>query len=220
MKAILVSCLTVVCLSAQPPKTPPKAPPAAAAHRKPPMLNPALYKAQAPPTYKVKFTTTKGSFVVEVHRDWAPLGADRFYNLVKGGYFDGGPFYRVMAGFMAQFGLSPNPAVSNAWDKATIKDDPVTQSNKRGFITFATSGANSRTTHLFINFVDNAGLDSQGFAPFGQVVSGMEVVDKLYAGYPGDLNQVKLRQGGAAYVKANYPNMDLIESVELLPAGL
>ena len=182
------------------------------------MLNPALYKAQAPPTFKAKFTTTKGVFVVEVNRSWAPIGADRFYNLVKGGYYDGGPFYRVMAAFMAQFGLSPNPAVSKAWDKATIKDDPVMQSNKRGFITFAkTSAPNSRTTHLFINYVDNSRLDPDGFAPFGTVVEGMEVVDKLFNGYGGDIDQGKLMEGGIAYVKKSLPNLDLITSAEIVP---
>jgi peptidyl-prolyl cis-trans isomerase A (cyclophilin A) len=183
------------------------------------MVNPALYKGQAPAKFKVKFTTTKGIFVVEVHRDWAPIGADRFYNLARGGYFDGGPFYRVKAGFMAQFGFSPNPAVSKAWGKATIKDDPVTQSNKRGYITFAKTGApNSRSTHLFINYVDNSVLDGQGFAPFGQVVEGMEVVDKLDPEY-GDGDQDKISEGGAAFVKRAYPKMDLILKAELMPLG-
>jgi peptidyl-prolyl cis-trans isomerase A (cyclophilin A) len=213
--------LTILCLNAQTPdKAPAKTPPAAAPHRKAPMLNPALYKAQAPPTFKAKFTTTKGIFVVEVHRDWAPIGADRFYNLVKGGYFDGGPFYRVMGGFMAQFGFSPTPAVSKAWDKATIKDDPVTQSNKRGFITYAKTGApNSRSTHLFISYADNSFLDGQGFAPFGTVVLGMEVVDKFFNGYGDKVDQGLLREGGAAYVKQSLPNLDLIISTEIMPAG-
>jgi peptidyl-prolyl cis-trans isomerase A (cyclophilin A) len=194
-----------------------QAPPAA--QRKTPMVNPALYKGQAPAKFKVKFTTTKGIFVVEVHRDWAPIGADRFYNLARGGYFDGGPFYRVKAGFMAQFGFSPNPAVSKAWGKATIKDDPVTQSNKRGYITFAKTGApNSRSTHLFINYIDNSVLDGQGFAPFGQVVEGMEVVDKLDPEY-GDGDQDKISEGGAAFVKRAYPKMDLILKAELMPLG-
>jgi peptidyl-prolyl cis-trans isomerase A (cyclophilin A) len=185
---------------------------------KAPMVNPALYKRQAPPKFKVKFTTAKGDFVVEVHRDWAPNGADRFYNLVRGGYFDGGPFYRVRAGFMAQFGFSPSPAVNKAWGSATIKDDPVTQSNKRGYITFAQTGApNSRSTHLFINYIDNSRLDSQGFAPFGQVVEGMEVVDKLNPEY-GDGDQEKISEGGAAFVKRTYPRMDLILKAEVMPA--
>jgi peptidyl-prolyl cis-trans isomerase A (cyclophilin A) len=219
MKAIVLSCLTILCVNAQTPAKSTKAPPpATTARHKAPMLNPALYKAPAPPTFKAKFSTTKGVFVVEVTRSWAPLGADRFYNLVKGGYFDGGPFYRVMGGFMAQFGFSPNPAVSKVWDKATIKDDPVLQSNKRGFITFAkTDAPNSRTTHLFINYVDNSRLDAGGFAPFGTVVEGMEVVDKLFNGYGGDVDQGKLTEGGIAYVKKTYPNMDLITSTEIVP---
>jgi peptidyl-prolyl cis-trans isomerase A (cyclophilin A) len=219
MKAFLLVSLTILCLGAQTPdKAPAKTTPAAT-HHKAPMLNPALYKAQAPATFKAKFTTTKGIFVVEVHRDWAPIGADRFYNLVKGGYYDGGPFYRVMGGFMAQFGYGPNPAVNNAWEKATVKDDPVTQSNKRSFITFATSGPNSRSTHLFINYVDNTFLDGQGFAPFGTVVLGMEVVDNLYKEYGEKMVQGRVRQEGIAYVKKEFPNADLILSAEIMPAG-
>ena len=214
MRAIVITCLTVLSLSAQ---TPEKAPAktGTASHHKAPMLNPALYKAKAPETFKAKFTTTKGVFIVEVHRAWAPIGADRFYNLVKGGYFDGGPFYRVISGFMAQFGFSPTPAVSKVWDKATIMDDPVLQSNKRGFVTYAKTGApNSRSTHLFINYADNSSLDKQGFAPFGTVVDGMEVVDKFFT---GEAEQQKLLEGGIAYVKKSFPNMDLITSAELLP---
>jgi peptidyl-prolyl cis-trans isomerase A (cyclophilin A) len=221
MRAILLTSLTIFCVSAQTPaKAPAKTTPAATTHHKAPMLNPALYKATAPATFKAKFTTTKGIFVVEVHRDWAPIGADRFYNLVKGGYYDGGPFYRVMAGFMAQFGYGPNPAVNKAWEKATLKDDPVTQSNKRGYITFAkTSAPNSRSTHLFINYVDNAFLDGNGFAPFGTVVLGMEVVDSIYKDYGEKMDQNQVREGGIAYVKKGFPNADLILSAELMPAG-
>lgn len=204
-------------------QTPPAAAPAkkaatatAAAPHKAPMLNPALFKRQAPAEFKVKFTTTKGDFVVLIHRDWSPNGADRFYNLVRGGYYDGGPFYRVKSGFMAQFGFSPNPAVNNVWDKATIKDDPVKQSNKRGYLTFAMTGApNSRTTHLFINYADNKFLDSQGFAPFGEVVEGMDVVDKLNPEY-GDGDQDKISKGGIAFVNKTYPRMDLVKTVTLL----
>jgi peptidyl-prolyl cis-trans isomerase A (cyclophilin A) len=204
-------------------QTPPAAAPAgkaaapAAVHHKTPMVNPALYKHQAPATFKVKFTTTKGAFVVEVHRDWAPNGADRFYNLARGGFFDGGPFYRVKSGFMAQFGFSPSPTVNKAWTNATIKDDKVTQSNKRGYLTFAATGApNSRSTHLFINYADNKFLDAQGFAPFGQVVEGMDVVEKLDPEY-GDGDQDKIGAGGAAFVKKAYPRMDLILTAELAP---
>src|SRR5579884_83285 len=164
MKTFVLSCVSIACLAAAD----------APVHHKPLMLNPAAYKVKAPDTYKVKFNTTKGSFVVEVTRAWAPLGADRFYNLVKGGYYDGAPLYRVIPNFMVQFGFSPSTAVNKAWEKAEIKDDPVKQSNKRGYITFATSGPNTRTTQVFINYKDNAFLDTQGFAPFGNVVEGMD----------------------------------------------
>jgi len=186
-------------------------------------LNPGAYKAKAPEMYRAKFTTTKGDFVVEVTRAWAPLGADRFYNLLKGGYYDGAPLYRVIRNFMAQFGFSPNPAVSKAWDSATIEDDPVRQSNKRGYITFATSGPNSRTTQVFINYRDNSALDGQGFAPFGLVVEGMDVVDTFYSGYGegSDLGghgptQKNIASLGIAYVKENFPNLDTITSAEVV----
>ena len=145
--------------------------------------NPAALKEQAPPVYKVEFDTSKGPFVVEVHRDWAPNGADRFYNLVKNGFYDNTRFFRVLEGFMAQFGVNGDPKVSAVWREARIKDDPVKVSNKRTFVTFATAGPNTRTTQIFISYGDNSNLDSQGFAPFGQVVSGMKVVDSLYNGY-------------------------------------
>src|SRR6478672_7152253 len=139
-----------------------------------PLANPAALNEQAPAAYKVKFDTSKGAFVVQVTRAWAAKGADRFYNLVKNGFYDNVRFFRVVSGFMVQFGISGNPAVMTRWRDATIADDPVTQSNKRGTITFATAGPNTRTSQVFINFKDNAGLDKQGFAEFGEVVSGME----------------------------------------------
>jgi peptidyl-prolyl cis-trans isomerase A (cyclophilin A) len=161
-----------------------------------------------------------------VTRAWAPLGADRFYNLVKGGYYDGAPFYRVIPNFMVQFGFSPSPAVSQAWEKATIKDDPVKQSNKRGYITFATSGPNTRTTQVFINFKDNGFLDNQGFAPFGNVVEGMDVVDGLYKAYGegADMGgkgptQGELLKSGITYVKKNFPLMDTVTTAEIVPAS-
>ena len=147
------------------------------------LANPGSLNEQAPATYKVKFDTSKGAFVVEVRRDWAPNGADRFYNLVKNGFYDDVRFFRVINGFMVQFGINGDPKVSSVWREARIRDDAVKQSNKRGYITFATAGPNTRTTQVFINFADNAGLDAQGFSPFGQVVSGMDVVDKLNAEY-------------------------------------
>src|SRR6476659_7364832 len=149
-----------------------------------PLDNPAALREQAPATYKVKFDTSKGAFVVEVTRAWAPKGADRFYNLVKNGFYDNVRFFRVISGFMVQFGINGNPGTMARWRTAQIGDDPVTQSNKRGTITFATAGPNTRTSQVFINFADNTNLDGMGFAPFGRVVSGMkEVVDTLNPEY-------------------------------------
>src|SRR5690242_3774867 len=146
-----------------------------------PLSNPGALREQAPATYKARFETSKGSFVIEVTRAWAPKGADRFYNLVKNGFYDNVRFFRVLSGFMAQFGINGSPAIQARWREAVIQDDPATHSNKRGTISFATSGPNSRTTQVFINFGDNSALDGMGFSPFGHVVSGMNVVDKLYA---------------------------------------
>jgi peptidyl-prolyl cis-trans isomerase A (cyclophilin A) len=189
------------------------------------LLNPAALKANAPDVFKAQFTTTKGDFVVEVHRDWSPHGADRFYNLVKAGFFDNISFFRVHPGFMVQFGISSKPAVAKAWDNANIPDDPVMSSNKRGTITYAMSSApNSRSTQLFINFVDNKFLDPQRFAPFGEVISGMDVVDMLYSGY-GEMPAMggrgpdpdKLEAEGDAYLVKNFPMIDRIKTAKILP---
>ena len=148
------------------------------------LLNPSALTEKAPETFGVRFKTSKGDFVVEVTRAWSPNGADRFYNLVRNGFYDDCRFFRVLPNFMAQFGINGDPAVSKAWMSARITDDPVVQSNKRGFVSYAMAGPNTRTTQLFINFADrNAGLDGQGFSPFGKVTVGMDVVDKLYNGY-------------------------------------
>jgi peptidyl-prolyl cis-trans isomerase A (cyclophilin A) len=183
-------------------------------------MNPASLKAKAPDNYKVQFTTTKGDFVIEVHRDWAPLGADRFYNLVRAGFFTDAAFFRAIPNFMVQFGISAKPAVNQAWAKTEIKDDPVKQSNKRGYLTFATAGPNTRTTQLFINLKDNAFLDPMGFAPFGEVTSGMEVVDKLYTGYgdaPRGPNQGRITAEGKAYLDKDFPMLDSIKSAKIAP---
>ena len=185
------------------------------------LANPAALNEPAPPTYKVKFDTSKGAFVVEVHRDWAPNGADRFYNLVKNGFYDNARFFRVISGFMVQFGINGDPKVSSVWREARIKDDPVKQSNSRGMITFATAGPNTRTTQVFINFGDNAGLDSQGFAPFGQVVSGMSVVDSLFNGYGEGApsgqgpNQSRVQQEGNAYLTTQFAKLDFIKKATI-----
>jgi len=185
----------------------------------PALLQPATLKAKAPDVYDVKFTTTKGDFVVQVNRAWAPIGADRFYNLVKHGFFTGAPFFRVVQGFIIQFGLTPDPAVNRAWQNANIKDDPVTQSNKPGYLTFATAGPNTRTTQLFINFGNNTFLDNQGFAPFGQVTSGMDVVKNLYSGYGEQPNQGAITSQGKAYIEKNFPKIDSIVSATVVAAA-
>ncbi len=174
-------------------------------------------------TYKVKFKTTKGDFVVTVTRTWAPLGAARFEELVTTGFFKDIAVFRVVDGFMAQFGIHGDPAVSAKWRDNKIKDDPVTQSNSRGMVTFATSGPNTRTTQLFINFGNNNRLDGMGFSPFGTVSEGMEVVDQLYKGYGEGAprgqgpDQGRMQQEGNAYLKKDFPNLDYILSAELLP---
>jgi len=183
--------------------------------------NPAALTEQAPATYKARFDTSKGVFVIDVRREWAPVGADRFYNLVKNGFYDENRFFRVISGFMVQFGINGNPQVSTPWKNAQIKDDPVKQSNKRGFITFATSGPNSRTTQVFINFGDNSRLDGLGFAEFGQVSTGMNVVDQLYADYGEGApqgrgpNQGRMQGEGNAYLTKDFPNLDFVRKATI-----
>ena len=186
--------------------------------------SPAEATATAPPTYKVKMSTTKGDFVIEVHRDWAPLGADRFYNLVKMGYFTDAAFFRVVKGFMVQFGINSDPSVNRIWRRATINDDPSgKKSNTRGMVTFATAGPNMRTTQLFINYANNARLDSMGFAPFGKVVEGMKVVDAIEGMYgegaPGGNGpaQEMIQTQGNAYLKAQFPKLDYIKRAAIVP---
>lgn len=186
---------------------------------KPSLLNPASLHAKAPELFKAQFTTTKGDFVVEVHRDWAPLGADRFYNLVRNGFFTNAAFFRVVPGFVVQFGLSANPEVNKAWEHAAIKDDPVMGSNKRGMLVFATAGPNTRTTQLFINFADNSRLDAMGFAPFGTVTDGMDVVDKIYPGYGQNPDQGLITEQGDAYIAKNFPMIDKIKMAKVLPTA-
>ena len=188
------------------------------------LLKPSAATATAPATYKVKMATTKGDFVIEVHRDWAPLGADRFYNLVKLGYFNDVAFFRVVKGFMVQFGIHGDPAVNRAWRGADIKDDPTgKQSNTRGMVTFATAGPNTRTTQIFINYGDNSRLDSMGFAPFGKVVEGMKVVDAIEGMYGEGAPQGRgpaqdrIQSEGNAYLKADFPKLDYIKSATIVP---
>ncbi len=221
-------------VAAAPPAAPvkhdePKAAPVAPAPWKlpaganPALTAPALAKETAPATYKVKFETGEGEYIVEVHRDWAPNGADRFYNLVKIGFYDDAAYFRVVDGFMVQFGISGYPEVNNQWREARMPDDPVKQSNTRGKITFATSGPDSRTGQVFINFGDNANLDGMGFSPFGEVVSGMEVVDKLYKGYGEGAprgrgpDQGRLQSEGNAYLLDRFPQMDYTKKATIVP---
>jgi peptidyl-prolyl cis-trans isomerase A (cyclophilin A) len=189
----------------------------------PDFTDPAKLTEKAPDSFKVKFETTKGNFTVEVTRSLAPQGADRFYNLVRSGYFKDVAFFRVIPGFMCQFGIHGDPKVSAAWRKAQIPDDPVKASNTRGAVTFATAGPNTRTTQLFISFGDNSRLDSTGFAPFGKVTGGMDVVDKINGEYGEGAprgrgpDQDRIQMEGNAYLKKDFPNLDYIKSATVVP---
>lgn len=186
-----------------------------------PPANPAVLNEQAPAAYKVKFDTSKGPFVVDVTRAWAPKGADRFYNLVKSGFYDNVRFFRVISGFMVQFGINGDPGVMARWRTAQIGDDPVTQSNKRGTVTFAMAGPNTRTSQVFINFADNANLDGMGFSPFGRIVSGMNVVDALNAEYGEGAprgrgpDQSRLQSEGNTYLMKDFPRMDYVKKATI-----
>jgi peptidyl-prolyl cis-trans isomerase A (cyclophilin A) len=182
------------------------------------LRTPSQLTEKAPETFKAKFDTSKGVIVIEVHRDWAPLGADRFYNLVKNGFYDGCRFFRVLDGFMAQIGMNGDPSIQRVWGNANFKDDPVKGSNKRGYVTFAKASApNSRSTQFFINYGDNSRLDADGFAPFGQVVTGMDLVDMLYKGY-GSSNvpdQGRITAEGNTYLMKEYPKLDFIKKATI-----
>src|SRR5262245_33979783 len=221
MKTLLLACLIglslgVVTLSAQEKKDEKK--PDSAAD----FTDPAKLTEKSPDSFKVKFETTKGNFTVEVTRSLAPNGADRFYNLVRSGYFKDVSFFRVIPGFMCQFGIHGDPKVAATWRKAQIPDDPVKSSNKRGAITFATAGPNTRTTQLFINFGDNSRLDNSGFSPFGKISEGMDVVDKINGEYGEGApsgrgpNQGRIQTDGNAYLKKDFPNLDYIKSASVV----
>ena len=232
MRRLILTCSLVLIaaavLSAQTAAPKPAAPkPAAQGRASGPnrLLTPSALTAKAPETYRAKFDTSKGPFVIEVHRDWAPNGADRFYNLVRGGFYNNVRFFRVLTGFMAQFGMNGTPEVQRVWGSPAqqLKDDQVKQSNKRGYVTFANAGPNSRSTQVFINLVDNAFLDPEPmhFAPFGQVVEGMEVVDMLYTGY-GRQNvpdQGRITSEGNAYLTKEYPKLDFVKMATIVPAA-
>ena len=180
------------------------------------LKNPASLTEQAPATYKAAFDSSAGKFVITVHRAWAPNGADRFYNLVKNGFFDDTRFFRVVPNFMVQFGINGDPAVAAAWQNANLKDDPSgKQSNKKGYVTFATRGKDTRTTQVFINFKDNAFLDTQVFAPFGEVTSGMDVVEKITDQYGEKPNQGSIQSQGNTYLKASFPKLDYVKKATI-----
>jgi peptidyl-prolyl cis-trans isomerase A (cyclophilin A) len=176
-----------------------------------------------PEIFRVRFETTRGDFVVEARRSWAPHGVDRFHALVADGFFKGCRFFRVLDGFVAQFGINGDPVTSAAWRRRTIPDDPVVESNRRGRVTFAMAGPGSRTTQLFINIGDNAGLDAMGFAPIAEVVEGMERVDKLYASYGegaprgGGPDQGRIQREGEAYLAREFPRLDAIQRTAVVP---
>ncbi len=180
-------------------------------------MDPTAKQETAPESYKAQFETSKGNITVEVTRASAPLGADRFYNLVKGGFYDGARFFRVLPGFVVQFGIPGDPAVAKQWRSARIADDPVSESNRQGTITFATAGANTRTTQVFINLADNTNLDAMGFAPFGRVTEGMDIVRQLHSGYgEGAPNgrgpdQGRIQSEGNVYLERDFPQLDFIK---------
>jgi len=189
---------------------------------RPALLKPELLKAKAPDVYKAKFSTTAGDFTVTVTRAWSPLGADRFYNLVKNGFYNDAGFFRVVPGFVVQFGMNGSPAVNAAWETAKIKDEPVVQSNKRATLSFAKPGLpDSRTTQVFINFVDNSRLDQMGFSAFGEVTEGMAVVDKINPEYGQNPDQGAIMTQGNKYLKATFPKMDFIKTavIEAAPVA-
>ena len=223
MKTTLLTCLLgislgVVAVSAQQEKKDEKKSVSA-----PDFTDPAKLTEKSPESFKVKFETTKGTFTIEVTRSLSPNGADRFYNLVRSGYFKDVAFFRVIPGFMCQFGIHGDPKVSAAWRKAQIPDDAVKGSNTRGTITFATAGPNTRTTQLFISFGDNSRLDGMGFAPFGKVTEGMDVVDKINGEYGEGAprgrgpDQGRIQTEGNAYLKKDFPNLDYIKSAAVVP---
>lgn len=197
-----------------PPKTPQKTgtTPSKSGVTRHSLYNPSSLKDKAPEQFQARFTTTKGDFVLEITRAMAPLGVDRFYNLVKYGYYNGAALYRVVPGFVVQFGASPTPAVNAAWENAKIKDEPVQGSNVKGAISFAAAGPNTRTTEVFINLVDNVRLDGMGFASFGKIVDGMDTVEKLYSGYGNETLQFQdqISKQGAAFIKSKFPELDTI----------
>ena len=206
LSLVLVTCLLTTA-------------PAADKKKKKKSVGPAKKLAKCPAKFQVKFETSKGTFVVEVVREWSPIGADRFYEAVQKGFYNECRFFRVIPGFVVQFGINGDPKVQKLWREANIKDDKkIVKSNLRGFLTYAKSRApNSRTTQLFINYRDNAGLDNQGFTPFGKVIKGMDkVVDKINAEYKQDPQQFSIQAEGNKYLKENFPRLDYIKKATVV----
>ena len=220
LAALLFGAASFTTLRAEPAKDAKPAAPAAAAA----LTDPSKFNEKAPDGFKVKFTTTKGDVIIQISRDLSPNGADRFYNLVKGGFFTDIAFFRVIPGFMGQFGIHGDPAVAAAWKVAKIEDDKVKGSNIRGAITFAMAGPNTRTTQFFINLANNPNLDSSGFSPFGKVIEGMDVINKINGEYgEGAPNgsgpeQGRVQAEGNAYLQKDFPRLDYIKSASVLPA--
>ena len=220
----LLSLSALFLLSANCKKSAEGAPVPKAAAVKASLDKPQTLNQRSSDVYRAKFATSKGDFVIEIHRDWAPVGADRFFNLVKYGYYNDTRFFRVVGGFMAQIGIHGKPELNTIWREQHIADDPVKKSNLRGFVTFATAGPGTRTTQFFINYADgNSRLDTMGFAPFGQVVSGMQVVDALYADYGEGApqgrgpNQGRIQSEGNAYLLRDFPQLDYVKEATILP---
>lgn len=205
LTVLCVSLIAIACRADSPPQRSDSS-----AHE------PSAAATPAPDSFRVAFETTRGPFVVDVVRAWAPRGADRFHQLVSAGYFSDVAFFRVLPGFVAQFGIHGDPAVNRRWDEQQIADDPVTQTNARGTIVFATAGPNTRSNQFFINYSDNARLDGMGFSPFGRVVEGMTVVDSIYAGYGETPDQARIAADGNAYLKRSFPRLDYIRSARIV----
>jgi peptidyl-prolyl cis-trans isomerase A (cyclophilin A) len=181
------------------------------------LLHPEKSNERAPESFKARFETSEGPFIVQVTRSWAPLGADRFYNLVKNGFYDGARFFRVRPHYVVQFGIHGDPAVTKAWHDRQLTDDPAKESNHRGSVSFASDGPDTRNTQIFINLADNAQLDARGFVPFGAVVEGMDVIERFYMGY-GELapkgrgpEQERIEEEGNAYLEKEFPEMDYVQ---------
>lgn len=182
------------------------------------LSDPSALTETAPPVFRARFETSKGPFVIEVHREWAPIGADRFYNLVKNGFYDGTRFFRVRPGFMAQFGINGDPGIQNAWQRAFLRDDPVTKTNVRGLVSFTTEGRpQSRFTQIFINYGDNSRLDADGFAPFGEVVTGMGVIEKLFSPGEPQPDQRRILREGNEYLQQEFPQLDYVKKATIVP---